>query len=108
MLAIALLPTSAVITGIDSMSILDQAFEAANSYSKLTKSDIAAILAKTAPLAMDGKYEPFKTTPSAKTTSRLVYALVCFSTLLLFRLRTSLKAWFLSRNSPPRKSFLLR
>ena len=55
------LPTSVVITGIDSTEILDQAFKAANSYDKLTKADIAAILNKTTPVAMDGKYEPFKT-----------------------------------------------
>lgn len=63
------LPTSVVITGIDSMPILDQAFDAANSYSKLTQSDIAAILNKTAEVAMDGKYEPFKTTPIFDSTA---------------------------------------
>ena len=63
------LPTSVVITGIDSMPILDQAFEAAKTYDKLTKADIAAILNKTAPLAMDGKYEPFKTTPMFDSTA---------------------------------------
>jgi hypothetical protein len=63
------LPTSVVITGIDSMPILDQAFEAANTYDKLTKADIAAILNKTAPVAMDGKYEPFKTTPMFDSTA---------------------------------------
>jgi hypothetical protein len=45
------------------MQILDQAFKAANSYDKLTTADTAAILNKTAPVAMDGKYEPFKTSP---------------------------------------------
>ena len=63
------LPTSVVITGIDSMPILDQAFEAANTYDKLTKADIAAILNKTAAVAMDGKYEPFKTTPMFDSTA---------------------------------------
>jgi predicted aldo/keto reductase-like oxidoreductase len=63
------LPTSVVITGIDSMPILDQAFEAAYSYSKLTKADIAAILNKTGEVAMDGKYEPFKTTPIFDSTA---------------------------------------
>ena len=63
------LPTSVVITGIDSMPILDQAFEAASSYDKLTQSDIAAILNKTAPVAMDGTYEPFKTTPIFDSTA---------------------------------------
>jgi aryl-alcohol dehydrogenase-like predicted oxidoreductase len=63
------LPTSVVITGIDSMQILDQAFKAVNSYDKLTKADIAAILNKTAPVAMDGKYEPFKTSPIFDSTA---------------------------------------
>jgi hypothetical protein len=63
------LPTSVVITGIDSMQILDQAFKAANSYDKLTKADTAAILNKTAPVAMDGKYEPFKTSPIFDSTA---------------------------------------
>ena len=63
------LPTSVVITGIDSMQILDQAFKAANSYDKLTKADIAAILNKTTPVAMDGKYEPFKTSPIFDSTA---------------------------------------
>jgi predicted aldo/keto reductase-like oxidoreductase len=63
------LPTSVVITGIDSMPILDQAFEAAKTYSKLSKTDIANILAKTETLAADGKYEPFKTTPMFDSTA---------------------------------------
>jgi aryl-alcohol dehydrogenase-like predicted oxidoreductase len=63
------LPTSVVITGIDSMPILEQAFKAANSYDKLTKSDIAAILKKTAPEAMSGEYEPFKTSPIFDSTA---------------------------------------
>jgi aryl-alcohol dehydrogenase-like predicted oxidoreductase len=63
------LPTSVVITGIDSMPILDQAIEAANSSSSVTKADIAAILKKTAAVAMDGKYEPFKTTPIFDSTA---------------------------------------
>jgi hypothetical protein len=53
------------------MQILDQAFKAANSYDKLTKADTAAILNKTAPVAMDGKYEPFKTSPIFDSTAAL-------------------------------------
>jgi len=63
-------PTSVVITGIDSMAILDQAFQAAATYNKLSDADIAAILKKTAPLAEDGKYEPFKTTPTFDSTAQ--------------------------------------
>ncbi|HXM95325.1 MAG TPA: aldo/keto reductase [Candidatus Dormibacteraeota bacterium] len=55
------LPTSVVITGIDSMPILEQAVQAAKTYGSLSKSDISAMLKKTATAAADGKYEPFKT-----------------------------------------------
>jgi predicted aldo/keto reductase-like oxidoreductase len=55
------LPTSVVITGIDSMPILDQAFQAAKTYSSIGKAGIAAMLAKTATAAAEGKYELFKT-----------------------------------------------
>jgi predicted aldo/keto reductase-like oxidoreductase len=63
------LPTSVVITGIDSMPILDQAFEAAKTYSSLRKADIDGILKKTEVVAADGKYEPFKTTPIFDSTA---------------------------------------
>jgi aryl-alcohol dehydrogenase-like predicted oxidoreductase len=62
-------PTSVVITGIDSMPILDQAFEAARTYSSLSKADIAKMLEKTAEVAMTGKFEPFKTTPRFDSTA---------------------------------------
>ena len=62
-------PTSVVITGIDSMPILDQAFEAARTYASLSKSDIAKILEKTAEVAMTGRFEPFKTTPRFDSTA---------------------------------------
>jgi aryl-alcohol dehydrogenase-like predicted oxidoreductase len=63
------LPTSVVITGVDSMAILDQAFEAAKTYSSLSKTDIDNILAKTATVAATGKFEPFKTTPMFDSTA---------------------------------------
>lgn len=56
------LPTSVVITGIDSMTVLDQAFEAVRTFRPLTSAEVDRMLAKTATVAMDGKYEPFKTT----------------------------------------------
>jgi hypothetical protein len=62
-------PTSVVITGIDSMAILDQAFQAAATYSKLSPADIDAMLRKTA-AAADGRYEPFKTTASFDSTAQ--------------------------------------
>jgi len=63
------LPTSVVITGIDSSEILDQAFQAAKTSANQDKSQITAILGKTAPAAADRKYEPFKTTPTFDSTA---------------------------------------
>ena len=54
------LPTSVVITGIDSMKILDQALEAAQNFKPLTKEQVPALLARTAS-GGTGKYELFKT-----------------------------------------------
>jgi len=55
------LPTSVVITGIDSMKILDQACKAARTFRPLSKTAVAALLRKTARAALTGRYEPFKT-----------------------------------------------
>ncbi|MBW4038552.1 MAG: aldo/keto reductase [Acidobacteria bacterium] len=54
-------PVSVVITGIDSKPILDQALEAARTFTPLTKPQVAALLARTEEAASEGKYEPFKT-----------------------------------------------
>jgi predicted aldo/keto reductase-like oxidoreductase len=56
------LPTSVVITGCDSLQILDQALQAARTFKPLGGKQVAAILAKTAPVAARGEFEPFKTT----------------------------------------------
>jgi hypothetical protein len=56
------LPTSVVITGCESLPILEQALEAARTFRPLDEKQLAAILAKTAPLAAQGEFEPFKTT----------------------------------------------
>jgi predicted aldo/keto reductase-like oxidoreductase len=56
------LPTSVVITGIDSMKMLDQAFEAVRSFHPLSSEEIQALLAKTSAAAANGEFEPFKTT----------------------------------------------
>jgi aryl-alcohol dehydrogenase-like predicted oxidoreductase len=55
------LPTSVVITGCDSMEILDQAIAAAASFRPLDDDQRSALLAKTADAAARGKWEPFKT-----------------------------------------------
>jgi aryl-alcohol dehydrogenase-like predicted oxidoreductase len=56
------LPTSVVITGIDSMKILDQAFEAVRTFHPLGEEELDALVAKTSAAAMNGRFEPFKTT----------------------------------------------
>jgi predicted aldo/keto reductase-like oxidoreductase len=54
------LPTSVVITGIDSMQVLDQALKAARTFKPMPDARVKAILAKTAKAAMRGEFEPFK------------------------------------------------
>jgi predicted aldo/keto reductase-like oxidoreductase len=56
------LPTSVVITGCDSLPILQQALQAARSFQPLDSSQVAALLAKTAKAAEAGQFELYKTT----------------------------------------------
>ncbi len=55
------LPTSVVITGIDSMEFLDQAFSAVESFHPLGNVERDALLARTREAAATGRFEPFKT-----------------------------------------------
>jgi aryl-alcohol dehydrogenase-like predicted oxidoreductase len=55
------LPTSVVITGVDSMEILDQACEAARTFRPLSDPELTALMSKTAKAAARGEFEPFKT-----------------------------------------------
>jgi predicted aldo/keto reductase-like oxidoreductase len=55
------LPTSVVITGVDSMEILDQACEAARTFRPLSDLELSALLSRTAKAAANGEFEPFKT-----------------------------------------------
>jgi predicted aldo/keto reductase-like oxidoreductase len=55
------LPTSVVITGIDSLKILDQALEAARTFKPMSKETLNRLLARTATAAATGRYELFKT-----------------------------------------------
>ena len=64
------LPTSVVITGCESMAILDQAIEAARTFRPLTPAKVAALLAKTKDAAMTGAFEPFKTTQQFDGTAQ--------------------------------------
>ena len=56
------LPTSVVITGCDSMEILNQALNAARTFKPMSKSEVAALLAKTSSAAAKGEFEQYKTT----------------------------------------------
>jgi aryl-alcohol dehydrogenase-like predicted oxidoreductase len=64
------LPTSVVITGIDSEKILDQAFEAAKTFKPMTGAQVAAVVAKAKPFATEGKYEFFKTSSHFDSTAK--------------------------------------
>ncbi len=55
------LPTSVVITGCDSMQILEQAFDAARTFKPMNSTEVAAILAKTSTAARNGQFELYKT-----------------------------------------------
>jgi len=64
------LPTSVVITGCESMAILDQAIEAARTFQPMSPAEVSALLAKTKDAAMTGQFEPFKTTPQFDSTAQ--------------------------------------
>jgi aryl-alcohol dehydrogenase-like predicted oxidoreductase len=55
------LPVSTVITGIDSVQVLEQDLEAARTFAPLSREAVANLLARTADAAATGKYELFKT-----------------------------------------------
>jgi predicted aldo/keto reductase-like oxidoreductase len=55
------LPTSVVITGIDSMDILEQACAAVRTFRPLSEQTLAGLLKRTATAAARGEFEPFKT-----------------------------------------------
>jgi aryl-alcohol dehydrogenase-like predicted oxidoreductase len=64
------LPTSVVITGMDTLTILDQAFEALRTFKPLTAEGREALLAKTATAGRQGKFEPFKTSSIFDSTAQ--------------------------------------
>ena len=55
------LPTAVVITGMDRMEYLDQAFEAVRTFQPMTDEQVRSLLAKTAAAGARGEFEPFKT-----------------------------------------------
>ena len=64
------LPVSVVITGIDSMRILKQAFKAVESFTPLTTKEISKLRAKSASVAAEGRYELFKTASVFDSTAQ--------------------------------------
>ena len=55
------LPTSVVITGVESMEILEQAFDAVRTFAPLKEDALKGLLGRTAQAAAQGEFEPFKT-----------------------------------------------
>lgn len=55
------LPTSVVINGMDSLAMLDQAFEAAGTFKPMSDVEVQQLLGKTKDAAAKGAFEPFKT-----------------------------------------------
>ncbi len=64
------LPTSVVITGIDSDKILDQAFEAVKTFKPMSAEEVATLAAKTKAFAQEGKFELFKTSAHFDSTAK--------------------------------------
>lgn len=62
------LPTSVVITGCDSMEILEQAIRAVTTFRPLKGEEVGVILAKTAAAAARGQFERYKTTHDFDST----------------------------------------
>jgi aryl-alcohol dehydrogenase-like predicted oxidoreductase len=63
------LPTSVVITGCDSMQILEQALEAGDAFQPMGGDEVEALLAKTKTAAVHGEYELFKTSSIFDSTA---------------------------------------
>jgi tyrosyl-tRNA synthetase len=62
------LPTSVVITGCDSMEILQQALDAARRFQPMSAVEVSSLLAKTATAAAKGKFERYKTSHDFDST----------------------------------------
>ena len=64
------LPTSVVITGCDSVKILEQGLEAARTFRPLSKAAVKEMLARTRRHALSGEFELFKTTSIFDSTAK--------------------------------------
>jgi hypothetical protein len=54
--------TSVVITGCDSLPILQQALDIVKNFKPLSQTEVAALLEKSAQAEQDGQFEGYKTT----------------------------------------------
>jgi aryl-alcohol dehydrogenase-like predicted oxidoreductase len=63
------LPTSVVITGCDSIEILEQALQAVRTFRPMSADEVRALLEKTKAAAEDGGFEPFKTSSIYDSTA---------------------------------------
>jgi len=63
------LPTSVVITGCDSLEVLDQALDAVRTFHPLTVPQREALLSRTRAAAAHGEFEPFKTSSIFDSTA---------------------------------------
>jgi aryl-alcohol dehydrogenase-like predicted oxidoreductase len=66
------LPTSLVITGIDSEEVLEQAIRIGSTFEPMTAAEISDVLARTAAPAAGGAYELFKTSTNHDSTTKNV------------------------------------
>ncbi len=64
------LPVSVLITGIDSMKILQQALDVAKGFQPLSATQLSALRAKTQTVAQNGQYELYKTSHHFDTTEK--------------------------------------
>ncbi len=64
------LPISVVIAGIDSLKLLDQAFEAVRSFHPMSRGEVDALLVRTREAALSGRHEAYKTTVYHDATTR--------------------------------------
>jgi aryl-alcohol dehydrogenase-like predicted oxidoreductase len=70
------LPTSVMITGCDSMAILDQAIDAALHFAPMSNAEVGDLLDRTAAVAAQGKYERFKSSDYFDSTAKHPHWLV--------------------------------
>ncbi len=64
------LPTAVVITGVENQRDLDQAFEAVRTFKPMDKGQVAELLGRSRPYALEGKYELFKTSATFDGTAK--------------------------------------